>query len=282
MLKRFFLLLTLTAYLHAEGEFLTIDPQSDGMGFFAVSNLVLGHLALYDSGHYKISGLEVNFGRRGVYYEPKHGPNWWHYYFEPLVIGSKENSTVRTTTHGEDDFARDKRSSLSRHEAHQLINQYIKVKSHILNRVDHFAKKHFKNHFIIGIHYRGTDKVRSKAPRVSYQKVFKIIRKKIAQHGSDDWRLFVATDEAEFLAKIKKAFPKRVIATKAIRSNNGEPVHKSRINPYQAGEDALIDALLLSKTNLLIRTSSNLSIWSSYLNPDLPVKILSYKYEGLE
>lgn len=69
------------------------------------------------------------------------------------------------------------------------------------------------------------------------------------------------------------------IAIKAQRSSNGEPgVHFINKNNYSLGEEALIDACLLSKCDLLIRTSSNLSLWSTYFNPSLPTILLNHRY----
>ena len=43
-------------------------------------------------------------------------------------------------------------------------------------------------------------------------------------------------------------------------------------------ENALIDCILLSKTDLLIRTSSNFSLASTFFNPKLPVIELSKRH----
>ena len=54
------------------------------------------------------------------------------------------------------------------------------------------------------------------------------------------------------------------------RSKDGKPVHYNSEDPYRVGEEALIDCLLLSRTNLLVRTSSNLSLCARYFNPSIP------------
>jgi hypothetical protein len=43
-------------------------------------------------------------------------------------------------------------------------------------------------------------------------------------------------------------------------------------------EKAVMDVVVLSKSNRLIRTSSSLSLWSSYLNPGLPVLLLNERF----
>lgn len=271
--------------LLGDGDFLKIKPHQEGIGMFAASNLVLGNLYLYESGYYagKISGFKADFGEHGNYYDPERGPNWWEYYYEPVVIGSPENAKVRFSNAGENHPAWDARHTLTRAQAHALISKYIKVKSHILEKVHQFVQEQFKDYFVVGIHYRGTDKVRhDKAPRVEYEEVVSIIKNMVSELQGNRWRIFVATDEADFLEHMKAEFPKRVLAADAFRSTTNKPVHHSENDPYLMGEQALVDSLLLSKTNILFRTTSNVSLWSTFFNPDLPEIMLSYKNNGPE
>jgi len=46
-------------------------------------------------------------------------------------------------------------------------------------------------------------------------------------------------------------------------------------SPYDEGEKILMNCILLSKTNLLVGTLSNLYVWARYFNPDLPYGILA-------
>ncbi len=160
---------------------------------------------------------------------------------------------------------------MSREEAHRLIEKYIVVKKPLQKKIEAFIKNHFQDSFIIGIHYRGTDKI-SEAPRISYEKVFKEIEKAIKGH--DSYKLFVATDEQAFLDAISVRYKGKVIFIEAIRSTNGKAIHSSQKNGYQKGEEAVLDCVLLSKTNLLLRTASCLSACSTFFNPTLPVILL--------
>jgi hypothetical protein len=62
------------------------------------------------------------------------------------------------------------------------------------------------------------------------------------------------------------------------RSAGGNPVHIALGNGYDKGEDALINALLLSKCATVIRTTSFLSAWASIFNPTLRVVLLNKPY----
>ena len=59
---------------------------------------------------------------------------------------------------------------------------------------------------------------------------------------------------------------------------NNNPVHyfnPKNVSPYKLGKEAVIDCLLLSKCNHLIRTSSCLSLVSEYFNPQLTDTLLN-------
>ncbi|MEI6790088.1 MAG: hypothetical protein WCK42_02780, partial [Myxococcaceae bacterium] len=79
---------------------------------------------------------------------------------------------------------------------------------------------------------------------------------------------------------ISLEFPHQVVYLPEVkRSKDGKPLHLGKQQgQYESGLDALMDCLVLSKTNLLIRTSSNLSRWSAYFNPDLPVIELNKRH----
>jgi hypothetical protein len=100
--------------------------------------------------------------------------------------------------------------------------------------------------------------------------IFLILRHVIAR-DLHDYQIFVATDEQGFLDFIHEAFPGKIVCLEMLRATHSEPLHINNSNPYLQGENALVDVILLSKCTFVIRTSSNLSLWSSYLNPFLPV-----------
>lgn len=247
------------------------------LGMFASANQVLGQLYLFDSGQLpNVSGLTIDFEKYGLYYDPSCGANWWCYYFEPICIGKKTNVKIVYPNKQEYLEAWKQRSKLSREQAAQLVKKYIRVKGHIQQKIDTFVQGNFVDKHIIGIHYRGTDKSKE-APRISYETIFEEIEKNIPE--GKPFSLFIATDEAEFLKQAKERYDNHVIAIEAHRSEtDGVGVHFANKNNYMLGEEALIDACLLSKCDLLIRTSSNLSLWSTYFNPHLPVILLNQRY----
>ena len=201
------------------GEFRIINMEfNPHIGMFAAANQVLGQLYLYEQGtNRRLTGLSVDFDRFGAYYDPERGPNWWRYYFEPITVGRREGSRVSYPSRNEYiQVFHTRRTRISRAEAAALVKKYIHVKRPILEQADQFADRYFQNIFTIGVHYRGTDK-KSEARRVPYEEVLKNILDQIPTNRR--FQIFVATDEAPFVAWIREQFPHQVIATDALRSN---------------------------------------------------------------
>ena len=255
------------------GEFRVIDGRDfPKIGMFSAANQILGQISIYETG--EIDGLRVDFGTFGNYYDPAHGLNWWNYYFEPICLGSGSSLTYPAKSDYFQAFKRRRR--LTRFQASELVKKHIHVREPILQEVDQFALNAFAHFYMIGVNYRGTDKKRE-APRVSYETVFQTIVEHLPETGL--WKIFVATDEHPFLEALQERFPGRVIACDAHRSENEIGVHFSPVDPYRIGKEALLDVLLLSRCHLLIRTSSNLSLWSTYFNPELPTILLNERYK---
>jgi len=259
------------AIMASQPSFFFVNLHPNPCGMFSVFSYVVGVLYEYEKKPH--SGIEVNFEEFGLYYDSAYGPNWWNYYCEPISLGSKENAVIREfNVHEYTHFAFFTERRLSRQQVFEMIQKYIKIREPILNKVDQFVSEHFLGHHIISLHYRGTDKS-IEAPRVAFDEVKESVETYIHENQLENYKIFVATDEQKFLDQMELAFPGRVIAYDSIRSLDGKPIHRGRWikNSYQLGEDALIDSLLLSRGDYLIRTSSNLSLWSTYFNPSIPV-----------
>jgi hypothetical protein len=225
----------------------------------------------------RYSGVVVKFSR-GAYYDAEVGPNWWNYFFEPLEAGLATGSSYKTLNDKElSKYGHWGLDNLTRKRSFELIQKYFYLLPHIQEKVSALNEELFEGKYIIGVHYRGTDKVKSR--RISYQEVAANINKVIAQNKNlhqGDYKIFIATDEDAFLDYMEANYTCPLVYLNVIRSSNGTPVHLngSYSSNYQKGEDALIDSILLSQCDTLIRTDSNLSYWSTMLNPEMPVLFL--------
>lgn len=254
-------------------------------GMFSLFFDVLYALWEFENGY--LSALHVDFGTRGLYYDPAYGNNWWNYYCEPIILGKVQGNMIeREYGDAAHKAPWSELTGIPRMAAHQLILKYIHPKSHILKKVNLFYKDRFSGNYVIGVHYRGTDKI-IELPKVSYEATGKAI-----QEVLDSWargnptqplQIFIATDEQAFIDYARSLWGDCVCYRECIRSTNKKPIHYGQMHsPYRLGEEAIIDMLLLSRSDVIIRTSSNLSLWSTYFNPEVPVIQLSRRHsEGV-
>ncbi|MEI8365786.1 MAG: nodulation protein NodZ [Parachlamydiaceae bacterium] len=250
------------------------------VGMFAEYSFVVGLLHEYDMNPEKYTGFEVDFKKTGFYYDPQYGSNWWNYFCEPLCIGNRSGSVVREfkVKDYRVDFAHALVTiiKLSRERVFEIIQKYIKIRPSILDKVDAFVHANFTDSHMIAVHYRGTDK-KKEVPRVPYEDIAANVNQYIIEHNWTDYKIFVASDEQPFVQYMETAFPGLVVTYEVDRSSDGVPLHEKKLlNQYCCGESALIDCLLLSRADVLIRTESNLSLWSTYFNPAIP-EVLIHK-----
>ena len=246
----------------------------EGQGLFVTVNAIIGLLDRFETAQPKI-GVTVDFGTDGLYYCPEKGPNWWSYYFEPIILGSQENVAFKRLSQGEiSNFCWSGGRVISRARAHELLMKYIKVKPEVQKVVDEFAKSYFQEYFIVGIHYRGTDKFIESAPYVAYAEVLSQLET-VLQYCHKPTKIFVATDEQRFLDFMKTKYRSQIIHQNIYRSSNNSPLHFIHHDKYKNGLDAVTDCLLLSKCPVLLKTASNLSACSLLFNPSIYVVNLS-------
>ena len=91
--------------------------------------------------------------------------------------------------------------------------------------------------------------------------------------------VFIASDEQYRVDCIKQAFGDKVIEYDVtFRSISDSPLHyhnSMQCSKYYVGEDVIIEAYLLAKTNMLLCcTNSNVNYFARALNLEIPYKLL--------
>jgi len=126
----------------------------------------------------------------------------------------------------------------------------------------------------LGIHFRGSDKF-IEARRIAWDEIVSAARKALSYFGLS--KLFVASDEIEFIAHMRLEFgSENVYALDAKHfAQGGVGAHFSGGDPLEMGREALVTMLALSMCMACIRGSSHLSAWSKLMNPKLPVIMLN-------
>lgn len=247
--------------------------DSLNIGMFATFSLVLATLHLYEEGNF--AGVKVDLNS-GFYLDPDRGPNWWEYFFEPIALGDQDAPTHSFSIQEGIDLV-GQGFQLPRYRLCELVQRYVHIKPDIQREVDAFTQTYFNDHFVIGVHHRGTDKV-FETPIVSYAKtrqtIDQIIRN-LTGPQRRNFKIYVATDDHYFLVYLSTFFPNQVIYNNFVRSVDGWPLHyfvnkDYYSSNYQKGKEALLDCLLLSKCQILVRpASSSLSFAAMNFSPHL-------------
>lgn len=266
----------LSAGLPLKRQFLILPCRkgSQAIGLFSEFVTVLGALDHYERWVGQYAGLRVDYTGQGLYYDAGFGSNWWEYYFTPISVGSADRATTCVLNSVRCDLLSYRGVRLSRKRASEIIRRYIHPKPHLRNQVESYVREHFRDAFVVGIHYRGTDKHQD-VPSVPYERVSEAIFDAINSVKPDRFKLFLATDEQAFLEFMIARFPNVLTYRRMFRSIDGAPTHWRSASNHDKGEDAILDCLLLSQCQFLVRTASNLNLCSIFFNPNVPEIALS-------
>ncbi len=245
----------------------------DASGLFSEVAAVVGAIEYCEHWNHLVAGLRVDFSDKGLYYDPTLGDNWWRYYFEPIDTGAPDGGTVTdVSTPQHDAFAYRVERELPRATAAAIVAQHVRVRPQLLEQADQYARATFAGRPAIGVHYRGTDKREEERP-VPYPTMTAAIRDALSAEGGGA-TVFVATDDQRFLDHANATFPGLIQCRTMVRSSDGRPLHKAGGPGYTRGLDAIVDCLVLSRCRQLLRTPSNLGLFSTFFNPELPVTLL--------
>lgn len=133
-----------------------------------------------------------------------------------------------------------------------------------------FAQDPLNAGHILGVHYRGTDKV-MEASRAPYDDVIVAVKRELSGSGPYSCVL-VATDEPDFALELGTAIsdiPVVPMDATQIGDRDTPPHMMANADRYVLGIEALETCLALARCSALVRTSSYLSGWSKVFNPSL-------------
>lgn len=154
-----------------------------------------------------------------------------------------------------------------------LLDRYVRVKPHVRAHVDAFREEHLTGRPVLGVHLRGTDKgnrdpktgrvVASVAPErltriVPPEEYFPSIDAYLEAHP--EAAVFLATDQQEFVGILAQRYGDRLV-TRSGRRGTGRgigsnPFQQRDGGGYRKGEEVLVDCLLLSGCDFLLKCTS--------------------------
>ncbi|HOE44139.1 MAG TPA: hypothetical protein PLB25_21290, partial [Rhodoferax sp.] len=145
----------------------------------------------------------------------------------------------------------------------KLWKKYFRLPGRVIQRADEFPPLDHA----LGLHYRGTDKNKSLGETnfVSEDDFLALAKDFVATHPEIK-TIFVATDENAFVEQVRPQHPGLDIF------NSGRVTHHKDLlseNNFAKGDHALLDCLLLSRCQYLLKSQSALSGFAKVLNPRL-------------
>ena len=250
-----------------------VIQRINGGGMFSNLNFVIHHLKISEElGCIPIIDMK-NFPTK---YNEKtivnNQLNAWDYYFKPInkyklsdVYKSKFVIISDNKTNGQKEF--DAFKNLGQ-KHYNIYKKKIKFKSYIINKVNLFLEKNFKNQKVLGVHFRGTDmktQERHPFPATTYQ-IINLINYEIKKNNYS--KIFLVTEESKYLKILKKIYKDKLCYANSFRTNKNNIFEQnSRKNHrFKIGEENIIDMLILSKTNKIICTNSHLPDASKFIN----------------
>jgi hypothetical protein len=244
-----------------------------------------------------------------LYYQQEFGKNVWEYFFEPInnfkaeelkeeeydvsdifMVGDFDfdlnNKFLIKNVHSYDslilwDLINSERELEHRKAVNKVIKENIVIKKEILNKFENFHNKKFINsdHYI-GVHIRGTDK-KTEFPHktVSLEFYSNLIDKEIKNiknlHGENKKiKIVIASDNNESIIYLANKYGKEnIIAYPSMRLDsylsNSFILFTDVKDKKKAGEEVLLEMLMLTKCDCLIGTDSNVTAAAAYFNPTM-------------
>ena len=231
------------------------------------------------------------------FYDPAHGPNVWEYFFDPVAGMSYAEFRARQAEEGWSvhrftfdeilkhhlrdpdriatfwsyDEPKDPAAWMTAKRAlgRRMVSKYVRVKAAVRERADAFFRDYLQGSYLLGVHIRGTDF--AYAEPIAPELYFDAIRSHARARALDSYKIFLATDQEQFVERFRAEFGDRLVASDCLRSTSAVapfnlPVARS---PYRLGEEVLIDVLLLSRSDHVLKGPSAVGEYALWFAPRL-------------
>jgi len=156
--------------------------------------------------------------------------------------------------------------------ANELISEFIKIHTGILSRVAEYYSRCMAGKTIVGVHIRGTEHRREiedwHGLNLAVERQYIDAVDAFLERNPDAY-VFLATDTEATLEHFRNYYGDRCLYYAARRSSSGNSPHKE-FGGAAVGEEMLIEALLLAKTDFFIHGISNVAFAVLAFAPGLP------------
>lgn len=160
--------------------------------------------------------------------------------------------------------------------ASRYWHSYIRFAPDLYQHLDRFLAAHISSQFMVGVHYRGTDKNSDFAQTnpISRSQFLRVLEDFLTNH-SRARTIFVASDDSRFIDEVQSFAEGRwtVLHHPQLRSKDDEPVFNRHGEDQNLAiaQSAVLDCLTLSRCRQVLTTTSALSAFAKVLNPEVEV-----------
>lgn len=165
----------------------------------------------------------------------------------------------------------------------------VRYRVEILNHVDALWSKYFGQEqnqhiddiIVLGVHMRGTDKAAHRR-KVLPEEYLEYIHQFVHYYGAEKARIFVATDDAQYLFALKQDLEDKIkwyAQSEITRSDTRLPVFRMEsVSKYDLGKQVISDILLLSRCDWFIHSASAVAEAVFYNNLELHHRSVHLEY----
>ena len=249
--------------LNSDKTFYVIK-RTPGTGFFSNLTFILNHLLISEKhGYIPIIDME-NY--KTIYNEKirvRNTSNAWQYYFEKLnnfelTEVYKSKNVIITNNKFYRNFYY---NFLENEKLKQFFTKKIKVKKSLI-KIYEKSYSNVENKKTRGIHFRGTSYKRTPGhPFPPTKDQILICVKKIIEKEKVE-KIFLATEELDYLEFFKKKFPDNLVYLgSSYRSNKNDAfkIYPRNLHRYKLGREILLETMVLSRCNTFLYSNSNVS-----------------------
>ena len=244
-----------------------------GGGFFSNLLFVLNHLAFSEKFNFiPVIDMQNFEGFYNEKYKINNSLNSWEYYFEKTSNFSLEEVyksrnviiTSNKTFHNYKYRAKDEHLNLKK-----VFSKYIKIKKNILIEFKKIIQNlDINKNNTIALHWRGTDhKFLPNHPQTPTRKqIFSKVETAIKNKKFN--KIFVVTEDPDYLKILKKKYGKRILYLNSFRSSKSSDFSNfnRKNHRYKVGKESLIEVLILSNLNYMICSESNISDFVTFIS----------------
>ena len=165
------------------------------------------------------------------------------------------------------------------------VSRVIRPNQTVISECANFSQAEFSDSYILGVHLRSARYLGVDLPSRRYIREWVIpeIEDTLASQGQSDGRVFIATDQSEYVELCRGHFGDRMLVRAIPRVTHAwEDWYQLGSKRLDIWRNVLIDALLLAKCNFVMGFPSNVLSAVLIFNPHNDFKIFDFALERSE